>query len=383
MKRTGLVLLLLLWVGSWFLLPVSAAGEVPDVSATAAVVMEAETGQVLYGKNEDASMVMASTTKILTALLALESGNLDLPFTVDSDAIQVEGTSMGLQPGDQATLRTLACGMLLSSGNDAANAAAVRIAGSLEEFSVLMNQRAAQLGMTGSSFVTPSGLDAQGHYTTAKDMALLTRTALQNPDFAAICSQKSMKVSFGNPPADRWLSNHNRLLSEMPGCVGVKTGFTKLAGRCLVSAACRDGVTLICVTLKAPNDWDDHKKLMNWGFDQLETVFLTASLTGVVVPVGGSGTAVPVAQQTPVEVVLPAGSTGQLEEERQLPSFVYGPVKAWEPLGEVRWYLTQDGQRQLVASATLTAGADVALPEEKIPLLRRIIGWCWRFFHHF
>ena len=383
MKRTGLVLLLLLWVGSWFLLPVSAAGEVPDVSATAAVVMEAETGQVLYGKNEDASMVMASTTKILTALLALESGNLDLPFTVDSDAIQVEGTSMGLQPGDQATLRTLACGMLLSSGNDAANAAAVRIAGSLEEFAVLMNQRAAQLGMTGSSFVTPSGLDAQGHYTTAKDMALLTRTALQNPDFAAICSQKSMKVSFGNPPAVRWLSNHNRLLSEMPGCVGVKTGFTKLAGRCLVSAACRDGVTLICVTLKAPNDWDDHKKLMNWGFDQLETVFLTASLTGVVVPVGGSGTAVPVVQRTPVEVVLPAGSTGQLEEERQLPSFVYGPVKAGEPLGEVRWYLTQDGQRQLVASATLTAGADVALPEEKIPLLRRMIGWCWRFFHHF
>ena len=383
MKRTGLVLLLLLWVGSWFLLPVSAAGEVPDVSATAAVVMEAETGQVLYGKNEDASMVMASTTKILTALLALESGDLDLPFTVDSDAIQVEGTSMGLQPGDQVTLRTLACGMLLSSGNDAANAAAVRIAGSLEEFSVLMNQRAAQLGMTGSSFATPSGLDAQGHYTTAKDMALLTRAALQNPDFAAICSQKSMKVSFGNPPADRWLSNHNRLLSEMLGCVGVKTGFTKLAGRCLVSAACRDGVTLICVTLKAPNDWDDHKKLMDWGFGQLETVALTANLTGVAVPVGGSGTAVPVVQRTPVEVVLPAGSTGQLEEERQLPSFVYGPVKAGEPLGEVRWYLTQDGQRQLVASATLTAGADVALPEEKIPLLRRMIGWCWRFFHHF
>lgn len=383
MKRTGLVLLLFLWVGSCFLLPVSAAGEVPDVSATAAVVMEAETGQVLYGKNEDASMVMASTTKILTALLALESGDLDLPFTVDSDAIQVEGTSMGLQPGDQVTLRTLACGMLLSSGNDAANAAAVRIAGSLDEFAVLMNQRAAQLGMTGSSFVTPSGLDAQGHYTTAKDMALLTRAALQNPDFAAICSQKSMKVSFGNPPAARWLSNHNRLLSEMPGCVGVKTGFTKLAGRCLVSAACRDGVTLICVTLKAPNDWDDHKKLMNWGFDQLETVSLTASLAGVAVPVGGSGTAVPVAQQTPVEVVLPAESTGQLEEERQLPSFVYGPVKAGEPLGEVHWYLTQDGQRQLVASATLTAGADVALPEEKIPLLRRMIGWCWRFFHHF
>lgn len=234
----------------------AGAAGAPDISASAAAVVELSTGKLLYGKNEEASMTMASTTKILTALLTLEYGDLDTEFTVDSNAIMVEGSSMGLQKGDRVTLRTLACGMLLSSGNDAANAAAVRIAGSLPEFAALMNQRAAQLGMTGSSFVTPSGLDAEGHFSTALDMAKLACAALRNEDFRAICSQTSMKVQFGSPPADRWLKNHNKLLTTYEGCIGVKTGFTKLSGRCLVSAAERDGVTLVCVTLKAPNDWD-------------------------------------------------------------------------------------------------------------------------------
>ncbi|MDD6033063.1 MAG: D-alanyl-D-alanine carboxypeptidase [Oscillospiraceae bacterium] len=354
----------------------------PEISATAAAVMELSTGRLLYGKNEDAALPMASTTKIMTALLTLEAGDLDRVFTVSSSAIQVEGTSMGLQKGDQVTLRTLACGMLLSSGNDAAGAAAVRIAGSLSEFAELMNRRAVQLGMTGSSFVTPSGLDAEGHYSTAADMARLACAALQNEDFRAICSQSSMKVSFGNPPSDRWLQNHNKLLESYEGCIGVKTGFTKLAGRCLVSAAERDGVTLVCVTLKDPNDWEDHRALLDWGFDQLERVELEAELSDVTLPVtGGYLQQVPVYQEKKLSLVLPTGEGKALRQVLYLPRFAYAPVRAGETVGEVRWYLGEGESRRLCASAPLLAGstseADLTL---RPTLIWRIRGWLHRLF---
>ena len=164
----------------------NAVAEGLSVSAKAAVLIEADTGRVLFAKNKDMQLPMASTTKILTALITLESNNLDELFVVDEKAIQVEGSSMGLQKGDSASLRTLACGMLLPSGNDAANAAAVRIGGSIAEFAAMMNQRAAAIGMTNSHFVTPSGLDDEQHYSTAHDMAKLARVALKNNAFQDI-----------------------------------------------------------------------------------------------------------------------------------------------------------------------------------------------------
>ena len=180
---------------------------------------------------------MASTTKIMTALLTLEQGGLDDYFQVDSDAIRVEGSSMGLQEGDSVSLRALAYGMLLASGNDGANAAAVRIAGSIPAFVERMNARAAEIGMADTRFATPSGLDDPGHYSTAYDMALLAREALQSPLFAEICAQSKAVVQYGNPPYNRWLTNHNRLLREYPGTIGVKTGFTKASGRCQIGRA--------------------------------------------------------------------------------------------------------------------------------------------------
>ncbi|MBQ4050715.1 MAG: D-alanyl-D-alanine carboxypeptidase [Oscillospiraceae bacterium] len=357
----------------------SFALPVPEISASAAVLMEFSEGRVLYGKNEHASMTMASTTKIMTALLALETGNPDEEFIVDPDAIMVEGTSMGLQKGDRVTLRTLVCGMLLASGNDAANAAAVRIAGSLSEFAVLMNERAAQLGMTGSSFVTPSGLDAQGHYSTAYDMAKLACAALKNEDFRSVCSRSSMKVSFGNPPADRWFSNHNKLLETYEGCIGVKTGFTKLSGRCLVSAAERDGVTLVCVTLKDPNDWDDHKALLDWGFSQVERVELKADLTGETIPItGGKLPATTVLQGEELSVVLPVGEREKLQKKILLPAFLYAPVRAGDVIGEIRWYLGEE----MLRSSPLLAGSiseiDTAL---KTSFRQKVRGWIYRLFH--
>ena len=238
-----------------------------DRSASAYIVMEATTGRVLYGKNIHERLAMASTTKIIGALMVLEQENLDEYFMVDSDAIQVEGSSMGLTEGDLVSLYSLACGMMLPSGNDAANAAGVRLYGSIDGFVEAMNQKAEQLGLSDTHYVTACGLDAPDHYSTAFDLAKLTRIALQNEDFAYICSQSNMKVKFGDPPYERWLKNYNRLLELYPDCIGVKTGFTDDAGRCLVSAAERDGMTLICVTLNAQDDWNLHASLYDKCFE--------------------------------------------------------------------------------------------------------------------
>ena len=238
-----------------------------DRSASAYIVMEATTGRVLYGKNIHERLAMASTTKIIGALMVLEQENLDEYFMVDSDAIQVEGSSMGLTEGDLVSLYSLACGMMLPSGNDAANAAGVRLYGSIDGFVEAMNQKAEELGLSDTHYVTACGLDAPDHYSTAFDLAKLTRIALQNEDFAYICSQSNMKVKFGDPPYERWLKNYNRLLELYPDCIGVKTGFTDDAGRCLVSAAERDGMTLICVTLNAQDDWNLHASLYDKCFE--------------------------------------------------------------------------------------------------------------------
>ena len=343
------------------------------VSARSAALIEADSGRVIYVKNGEERLPIASTTKIMTALLTLEAPNLDTYFTVDPNAIKVEGTSMGLQEGDQVTLRTLAAGMLLASGNDAANSAAVKVGGSLEEFAIMMNKRAAQIGMKDSNFVTPSGLDAQNHYSTALDMAKLARTALQNPDFSAICSQKSMKLSYGNPPYDRWLSNHNKLLKTYPDCIGVKTGYTKKAGRCLVSAAQRDGVTLICVTIKAPNDWEDHRKMLDYGFSQVQAVELNSEVPGTIPVVGGvSDEVTPMIQVVP-KATVSAEDAAKIEMKIVSQPFLYAPIQQGDYIGEVRYYLNGE----LLKSAPLTAKETVAV-DERVPetsFWDKIKGW--------
>jgi len=262
-----LVLMLLLSSGVWTL--ASAEPASLSVSAKSAVLMVAETGEVLYGKAEHEQRSMASTTKIMTALLACEENTPKHETRVTEAMNQVEGTGMGLKTGETVTLEALVWGAMLASGNDAANAIAIMLDGSLEAFAKKMNARAAQLNMQNTNFVTPSGLDAKEHYSTAYDMALLGSAALKNKMFSEICSTKNMKVAVGERSI--YLSNHNRILREYPGCIGIKTGFTKKSGRCLVTAASRNGITLVCVTLSAPSDWSDHKKLLNFGFQQMES----------------------------------------------------------------------------------------------------------------
>ena len=241
-----------------------------SLSAKSAILINALTNEVIYEKNAYEKRGMASTTKIMTALLAIERGNLHKTCVVKEEDVRIEGTSIGLKAGDRITLETLVQGMLLESGNDAANVSARVIGKSREKFVSLMNQKAKEIGMEDTQFKNPSGLTEEGHFSTAYDMALLGSFAIKNKQFRDICSQSSIRVSYGNPEYQRTFKNHNKLLNSVEGAFGIKTGFTKASGRCLVSAAERDGVTLVAVTLSAPDDWNDHKKLFEYGFEKVK-----------------------------------------------------------------------------------------------------------------
>lgn len=359
------------------LCPVARAAG-PEVSAQSAVVLTADTGTVLFEKDGHTPRPVASTTKIMTALLALEAAQEQGDPLVDitQEMVAVEGSSMGLQAGDSISLTGLAAGMLLASGNDAANAAALYLDGSLESFAARMNQRTAALGMEDTHFVTPSGLDGEdaqglGHLSTAYDMALLARAALENQAFRQLCSSPSLAVEFAEPVKRVTYTNHNKLLAQYQGCVGVKTGFTKEAGRCLVSAAERDGALLIAVTLNAPNDWQDHTALLDYGFSQVEPYQLAGGDVRLTVPVVGSPEeAVSLRGSNGGEVTLPLGQGAQVERVVHAPKFLYAPVEAGEQVGEICWYL----EGQLLGSAPLTAAGAAPLQEKAPSLWERLFG---------
>ena len=318
--------------------PGSAEEKMPEVSAKACVLIEEKTGQILFEKNSDEKLPMASTTKIMTTLLCLESGGLDDEFVVDSQAIKVEGSSMGLVEGDVVTKRALCYGMLLPSGNDAANATAVKIGGSIEKFAELMNRRAEEIGMTRTCFVTPSGWEGEGHGSSAYDMALLAREALRNPEFSEICSQKKAKVMFGNPPYERWLVNTNKLLEMYNGVKGVKTGFTDEAGRCLVSACERDGISMICVTLTDRNDWQDHMDMYDYGFSLLEPYELSCDEIFPVQVAGGTEETLPVRAEEKIAIGDDGKIRHKITSEIILPPFIYADVKTGDKTGEIQYF---------------------------------------------
>ena len=254
------VLSLVLFTGS------AGAVRVPDTSAVSAVLMDADSGRILYAKNGDEQRLIASITKLMTALVALESGHKpEETVTVRPEWTGIEGSSVYLRQGEQLRLETLLYGMLLRSGNDAAHAVAGYCGGDEATFVESMNRKAVQLGMDRTHFANPSGLNAQEHYSTARDMAVLARACLENETLRAIVATQSIALE------GRVFVNHNKLLWQYEGCIGLKTGYTEKAGRTLVSAAERDGMALICVTLGAPDDWRDHAALFDYGFAQYES----------------------------------------------------------------------------------------------------------------
>lgn len=332
-----------------------------DVSAVSAILIEADTGTVLFSKNEKEHRQIASTTKIMTALLTLEAGEPDKEFQVDSAAIKVEGTSMGLRDGDKVTRRALCYGMLLPSGNDAANAAAVNISGSKTAFAKLMNSRAKEIGMTDTNFVTPSGLDADGQFSCAYDLALLAREAMNNKDFAEICALSKAKVAFGNPVSERWLVNSNKLLTSYDGCIGVKTGFTDSARRTLVSCAERDGIKLIAVTLNAPNDWSDHTKMLDYGFEKVKMCDFTYDASGLILPVIGSDKEIVGVKCDSVQLPLCDEQKEKVTVKVYLPGFVYAGLSAGDKVGKICYELNGE----IVATAELKVAESCVQAKQK------------------
>ncbi len=252
-----------------FLLPLSAVSSQPSVSAHHAVLYEPTTGVFLYEKNADARAPMASTTKIMTALVAIEEGNIDRTVTITEEDCGIEGSSIYMTPGETLTIRDLLYALLLQSANDAAVAIARNVAGSIENFATMMNARCKDFGLKNTHFANPHGLDDPAHYTTARELSCIAAVALENPTFKEIVSTKKHSIP-GKDGGVRVLVNHNKLLRMYEGAIGVKTGFTKKSGRCLVGAAEKDGLMFVTVTLDAPNDWSDHIQLFDLGFSMLE-----------------------------------------------------------------------------------------------------------------
>ena len=249
------------FMAAWLLFSIfPCQAKAVGTSAASAILMDADSGRVLYEQNADARMLIASTTKILTALVAIREGDLSDVVTVKREATLTEGSSMYLKEGEQLTLEALLYGVMLCSGNDAAVAIADHVGGSQKGFVKLMNETARELGMEDSSFANPNGLDAEDHYSTARDMAKLACAAVRNETLLRIASTQSVTIG------GRTMTNHNKLLRYVDGCLGLKTGYTRAAGRTLVSCAERNGQRLVAVTLQDGNDWADHEALYDYGF---------------------------------------------------------------------------------------------------------------------
>lgn len=386
MARRFIITMLIVSLAFFCVAPVAYAdeqieeqiNEEPSVSAHSAALYCVNTGAFLMEENADEKLPMASTTKIMTALLALEqAGAQDKVVTVTKD-MYAEGSSMYLKEGDKLKLSDLAVGMMTVSGNDAANAVALTLAGSFEDFAKLMNKKASQIGMDNSSFVTPSGLDDEQHYSTAKDMAKLMESAMENEKFAEIVKEKNIQVGFVSPEENIiTYGNHNKLLSMYKYCNGGKTGYTKLAGRCLVTSAQKDGVKLIAVTLSASDDWNDHINMYEYGFSSVSELKTEENAVRKEIPVVGSELkTVKVSSLHKENIVVPNAEKDNIKIEVDLPRFVYAPLEKGQVVGKVRYML--EGKE--VAAVPLTVESACAYKEVKRTFAGDIKGFFSRIF---
>ena len=316
-----------------------SASSPPRVSAASAVLIEASTGDIIYEKSAHERRPMASTTKIMTAVVAIEHADLSREVSVSDEAVGVEGSSIYLKGGEHLTLEELIFALMLESANDAATAIACEIAGSVDKFAELMNEKAAEIGLSDTNFTNPHGLDHENHYTTAHDLAVLTAYALKNETFSKIVSTYKTTIPLYGDEGTRLLLNHNKMLKTYEHAIGVKTGFTKKSGRCLVSAAEKGGMTLIAVTLSAPDDWRDHKSMLDYGFTKYERIPLAdpGTVTISVPVVGGATSEVKVTNPDGASHCVPTEKT-DITSVTELKRFYYAPIKAGEILGKITFY---------------------------------------------
>ena len=332
------------------LIPVKAEA----VSARRAYVLDAVSGRELFVRNPDERSLIASTTKIMTALIVCEQCNVLDRMRIPKEAVGIEGSSMYLKEGEVLTLQELLYGLMLSSGNDAAVALAIYCGGTVEGFAELMNDKARNLGLTGTHFENPNGLDSPGHYSTARDLAKLAAYAMKNPIFYKTVSAKSVRIG------ERCLTNHNKLLWKLEGADGVKTGFTKAAGRILVSSATRQGRRIIGVTIDAPDDWNDHCQLLNEGFARYQDrqIVQAGQRVSVQEVLGGDARRIEVLAAEDFSYALAAEECPQLVLPG--PGFVYAPAVEGAEAGfaYVRINGTVIGKVPVVYGATVEQEAE-------------------------
>ncbi len=329
------------------------------VTAHNAILLDAQTGRVLYEKQADQRGLIASTTKIMTALIICEQCNVLDRMRIPKEAVGIEGSSMYLKEGEILTIQELLYGLMLHSGNDAAVALAIYCGGTVEGFAELMNDKARNLGMTSTHFENPNGLDSPGHYSTARDMAVLAAYAMDNPIFAQTVSTKTVKAG------GRYLTNHNKLLWRTEGVDGVKTGYTKAAGRILVTSAVRQGRRLVAVTMNDPNDWKDHTDLYNMGFERYRavTIVTAGQCVGYADVAGGMEGSVALIASEDFIYALADDETVQIV--LQPPGFVYAPAVEGQDAGFA--YICIDGKS--VGKVALKFGDTVEQLSQKEPSL--------------
>ncbi len=329
------------------------------VSAEKAIVLDALTGRVLYEKNADSRSLIASTTKIMTALVVCEQCNVLDRVRIPKEAVGIEGSSIYLRENEVLTVQELLYGLMLHSGNDAAVALAIYCGGTVEGFAELMNDKARRLGLSDTHFVNPNGLDHPDHYSTARDLAKLSAYAMGNPIFAKTVSAKTVTAG------ERVFRNHNKLLWRLEGAEGVKTGFTKAAGRILVSSASRGERRLIGVTINAPNDWNDHTVLLNDGFEKfsVKKIASKGDVLGTVAVAGGCTESVSVIASEDYDFSLTKNES--VEIKLQKPEFVYAPVVKGQDAGFA--YVCVD--QAVVGKIPIEYGGTVEQMQEQKPSL--------------
>ena len=333
--RTRILAILILLSFLFPVLPVYSLPTAPSLSAEGAILIDASDATVLFEKNADKRMGMASTTKIMTSLVTLESLPLDKMVTIPKEAVNIEGSSVYLCEGEILSVRELLYALLLASANDAATALAIECAGDIDSFAQKMNEKAYALGLCDTNFTNPHGLYDEMHYTTARDLAIITREAMQNAELREIFASKKAEIPQGvteKQPyglSTRYLQNHNKLLKSYDGAIGVKTGFTKKTGRCLVSAAERDGLCLIAVTLNAPDDWHDHTAMLDYGFESYESItfFDRGEFTYAFPTTGGNEDFVTLTNAEPISLTLKKGEQSSTLKVLSHTRFEYAPIE--------------------------------------------------------
>lgn len=339
------------------------------LSARSAALYQPETDNFLFSKNADVRMPMASTTKIMTALVTLERAKLNDLVVIDEAAVGIEGSSAYLKAGEVLSVEELLYALLLQSANDAATAIAYHICDGVDAFADIMNQKANELGLKNTHFTNPHGLDDKEHYTTAKDLAVITAEAMKNECFRNITS--TYKKTFATEERTRTYVNHNKMLLKYDGCIGVKTGFTKKSGRCLVTAAEREGLEFISVTLDAPNDWNDHAKMLDLGYSKLERLeLLKENEYCYKIPIiNGNKDNVTVANLSPLSIIR-GKDEGHLDKYIKLSRYRVAPIKEGDVLGEIIFTVDgkEIGRQSLVATESISAKSSKGLFDRLISL---------------